>query len=121
MHKPNTYTLLLQAQKALKDAQAHIRYARAFSMQQTKDLTALALNRAFGFGPKRQAAFRAAFSEVAREYADMCLEDAKDDRQIAYTREKLDRALMQVCGEVLPYEERYAPENILYERKDTSE
>lgn len=121
MPKPNTYVLLLQAKKALREAQAHLSYARAFSMQQTKDLTALALNRAFGFGPKRQAEFRKAFAEVAHEYADMCLSDAKDDRLIAYTREKMDRALREVCGEIQPYEERYAPENILYERKHTAD
>lgn len=117
MPKPNTYTLLLQAQKALRDMQSHIHYARAFSSQQTKDLTALALNQAFGFGPKRQARFRAALEEVSREYANMCLEDAKDDQMITYTREKLDRALRPICGDILPFEERYAPENILYGRK----
>lgn len=117
MPKPNTYALLLQAQKALQEMQAHLPYARAFAVQQNKDLTALALNRAFGFGPKRQAQFREALAEVSREYADMCLEDARDDRHIAYTREKMDRALRQACGEIKPFEERYDPMNILYERE----
>lgn len=118
MAKTNTYALLLQAQKALREMQVHLPYARAFATQQTKDLTALALNRAFGFGPKRQAQFREALHEVSLEYADMCLADAAEDRTITYTREKLDRALRQVCGEIQPYEERYDPVNILYTKKE---
>ena len=118
MAKPNTYALLLQAQTALREMQVRLPYARAFAVQQTKDLTALALNRAFGFGPKRQAQFREALHEVSLEYADMCLADAAEDRTISYTREKLDRALRQVCGEIQPYEERYDPMNILYAKKE---
>lgn len=118
MAKPNTYALLLQAQTALREMQVRLPYARAFAVQQTKDLTALALNRAFGFGPKRQAQFREALHQVALEYADMCLADAAEDRTISYTREKLDRALRQVCGEIQPYEERYDPMNILYTKKE---
>lgn len=122
MAKPNTYALLLQAQTALREMQVRLPYARAFAVQQTKDLTALALNRAFGFGPKRQAQFREALHEVSLEYADMCLADAAEDRTISYTREKLDRALRQVCGEIQPYEERYDPMNILYtEKEDANE
>lgn len=118
MAKPNTYALLLQAQKALREMQVRLPYARAFAVQQTKDLTALALNRAFGFGPERQAQFREALHQVSMEYADMCLADAAEDRTISYTREKLDRALRQVCGEIQPYEERYDPMNILYNKKE---
>ena len=118
MAKPNTYALLLQAQKALREMQVRLPYARAFAAQQTKDLTALALNRAFGFRPKRQAQFREALHQVSLEYADMCLADAAEDRTISYTREKLDRALRQVCGEIQPYEERYDPMNILYNKEE---
>ena len=121
MPKTNTYVLLLQTQKALKEMQAHLPYARAFAAQQTRDLAALALHRAFGFGPKRQAQFRTALAEVSHEYAMMCLEDAKDDRLVAYTREKMDRALREACGEIKPFEERYDPMNILYERKKAKE
>ena len=95
MSRTSTYVLLLQAQKAL--------------------------HRAFGFGPKRQAQFRKALAEVSHEYADMCLADAAEDRTISYTREKLDRALRQACGEIQPFEERYDPMNILYERKKAKE
>lgn len=118
MTKPNTYALLLQTRKELLETRARMSYSRAFAAQQTKDLTALALNRAFGFGPKRQAQFREALHQVALEYADMCLADAAEDRTITYTREKLDRALRQVCGEIQPYEERYDPMNILYTKKE---
>lgn len=50
------------------------------------------------------------------------MEDSKDDEQIVYTQEKLDRALRSACGDnILPFDERYAPENLYLRTRDLEE
>ena len=51
-------------------------------------------------------------------YAQMCVDDAVDDPEIVYTKEKMDRALRAACGEnIRPFEERYAIENLYFREK----
>lgn len=51
-------------------------------------------------------------------YAQMCVDDAADDPEIVYTKEKMDRALRAACGEnIRPFEERYAIENLYFREK----
>ena len=51
-------------------------------------------------------------------YAQMCVDDAVDDPEIVYTKEKMDRALRAACGEnIRPFEERYAVENLYFREK----
>lgn len=48
----------------------------------------------------------------------MCVDDAADDPEIVYTKEKMDRALRAACGEnIRPFEERYAIENLYFREK----
>ena len=113
MGKPNTYVQLLNAQKLIQQLRADIEHMKGFTLQQSLDMALIALNRHFGFGPDRCAKFEEMFRETFIDYAQMCVDDSKDDEQIVYTQEKVDRALRAACGEdILSFEERYAPENL---------
>lgn len=113
MGKPNTYVQLLNAQKLIQKLRADIEHMKDFALQQSLDMALITLNQHFGFGPDRCAKFEAAFRETFLDYAQMCVDDSKDDEQIVYTQEKVDRALRAACGEdILSFEERYAPENL---------
>lgn len=52
-----------------------------------------------------------AFRETFRAFAQLCVEDAGGDQEIAYTKESIDRELRRIMGEGFrPWEERYPPE-----------
>lgn len=44
----------------------------------------------------------------------MCVEDGKDDEEIIYTKAKVDKALVIARGDILPFDERYASENLYF-------
>ena len=122
MPKPNTYVQLLNAQKTIQQLRADIERIKGFTLQQSLDMALITLNQHFGFGPDRCAKFEAAFRETFLDYAQMCLDDSKDDEHIVYTQEKLDRALRSACGDnILPFDERYAPENLYLRTRDLEE
>lgn len=121
MAKPNTYLQLRQAQKAIVQLRMDNEYIKGFTVQQCLDVARIALHEEFHFGPKMNARFEASFLEIFTAYAQMCLEDAEDDPEIVYTKAKFDEALSTACGEdTLPFEVRYAPEN-LYSRSKLEE
>lgn len=77
-----------------------------------------ALHNEFHFGPKMSTRFESAFLDTFMAYAQMCVDDAADDPEIVYTKEKMDRALRAACGEnIRPFEERYAVENLYFREK----
>ena len=122
MGKPNTYVQLLNAQKQIQQLRADIERMKGFTLQQSLDMALIALNRHFGFGPDRCAKFEAAMRDTFTEYAEMCMEDGKDDEHIVYTQEKVDRALRAACGDnILSFQERYALENIYLRDRDLKE
>lgn len=85
-----------------------LRFSRLFTMQQCEDMMLIALNEAFGFGADRLKKFGETYHEVFVEYARKTEEDAKNDKQIDYTKGIVDRKLKQICGEFFcPWEERY--------------
>ena len=119
MAKPNTYLQLLNAQKQIQQLRADIEHMKGFTLQQSLDMALITLNQHFGFGPDRCAKFEAAFRETFLDYAQMCVDDSKDDEQIVYTQEKVDRALRAACGvDILSFQERYAPENLYFRDRD---
>lgn len=78
----------------------------------------IALHNEFHFGPKMSTRFESAFLDTFMAYAQMCVDDAADDPEIVYTKEKMDRALRAACGEnIRPFEERYAVENLYFREK----
>ena len=103
MAKPSGFLLKLEAKQ-----KENMRIQRLFTIQQCEDMALLAANEEFGFGPVRCARLRAAFRRVFREWAVLAVEDGRDDRDIEYTRGKLDQRLQQVLGrEFQPWEQRY--------------
>lgn len=87
---------------------------KGFTLQQALDMAIITLNRSFGFGPERNRKFGTDFMETFREYARACVDDGKDDEEIVYTKSLVDRALTAALGEVMPFDERYAPEHLYY-------
>ena len=81
---------------------------RRFTIQQCADMMLIAAHEAFGFGPERLRRLMETYQTVFDEYADMALEDGQTDKDIEYTKGKLDRALKSICGDwFVPWEERY--------------
>ena len=109
---------LLQAQKAIQQLQHDNHVIKGFTVQQCLDVALIALHNEFHFGPKMTARFESAFLDTFMAYAQMCVDDAVDDPEIVYTKEKMDRALRAACGEnIRPFEERYAIENLYFREK----
>lgn len=118
MPKPNTYVQLLNAQQAIKQLQRDNDVIKGFTVQQCLDVALIALHNEFRFGPKMNARFEAAFLDTFMAYAQMCVDDAVDDPEIAYTKEKMDRALRSACGDnIRTFEERYALDNLYFRDK----
>ena len=74
-------------------------FMRTFTIQQCVDMMMIAANEEYGLGPERLNRLEKTFYSVFKEYAEMTIEDAKDDKAIEYTKSKLDRKLEQICGE----------------------
>lgn len=82
--------------------------ARATHTQMCMDAAMIAANEVFNMGPTRCQAFAEAFITAMNEIATMTVQDGKTDKQLWYTKAKLDERLKQICGEHFqPWEERY--------------
>lgn len=113
MSKPNTYIQLLNAQKQIAVLYQEVERMKWFTLQQSLDMAIITLHKEFGFGPDRCAKFEQAFRSTFLDYAQRCVDDSRDDQEIVYTQECLDRDLRAACGEdIMPFEERYSPENL---------
>ena len=110
MSKPSAFL-----QKLQQEQKRALYLHRLFTIQQSEDMMLIAANEAFGFGEERALKLLEKFREVFREYAEMTLEDGKDDRDITYTKGKLDQRLEAVMGKYFkPWEERYGGIEIQY-------
>lgn len=118
MGKPNTYVQLLNAQREIAELKANIEAIKGFTLRQAEDMAMIALNLEFGFGPVYNERFENRFMQVFLEYARMCVADGADDAEIVYTKEKVDRALRVARGKILPFDERYAVENLYFRDRD---
>lgn len=101
--KPNPMLARIEAEHEREKA-----YLRTFTIQQCVDMMLIATNDAFGFGADRLNRLEETFYDVFKEYAKMTLQDAKDDKRIEFTKDKLDRKPKQIMGDYfIPWEERY--------------
>lgn len=120
MGAPSTYKQLLEAKQTIRQLMAEIQQLqremnlmKGFTLQQALDMSQISLNRAFHFGPKYNAIFKAELVSTFREYANLCVNDAEDDPELVFTKEKVDRALRTACGDdIVPFDERYAEKNL---------
>lgn len=107
MKKPN---YMLAKIEAAAEAKYHALFLGKMGtlQQMCIDSAFLAASDVFRMGPGRCEAFGTAMTGYLREMAQMMLDDAKDDPELAYTREKVDGRLRQICGEKFkPWEARY--------------
>ena len=81
---------------------------RAFTIQWCADAALLAANDVFQRRGEKLVEFNKAMVEYANEIARMTLEDAKADKSIVYTKDKLDGRRKDILGDAfVPWEERY--------------
>ena len=98
--KKNTFLDRMEREKQAAMLQTH-----RFTRQLMVDLAFIALNRCFGFGPKRLAEFANALRELFDEYADLWNGDTADTE---YSRAALDAKLRQIFGpDFHPWDVRY--------------
>lgn len=103
MARPSGFVMRIQEQQ-----KANERIIRLFAIQQAKDMMLITMHRDFGFGPDRIRKLSEAYDQTFHDYILLCLDDAKDDAKIEYTKEMVDRALREACGESFQqWDERY--------------
>lgn len=103
MGKPNAYLIKMQAQKA-----AEIRYQRRFTIQWCADAAILAAHEVFQRKGPKLVEFYNSFVKYSNDIAEMALADAKDDKDMDFTKGKLDSILKDLLGDGFrPWEERY--------------
>lgn len=95
-------------QRVRRDVDRQLSESRSIHTQMCLDAAMIAANEVFNMGPTRAKAFADAFSSALREIATMTVQDGKSDKQLWFTKAKLDERLKQICGESFqPWEERY--------------
>lgn len=106
MPKPSAFMVRLQ-----ENQRRNMHLQRLFTIQQCEDMALITLNEDFGFGESRAREFLARFRETFKAYAELCIEDAKDDKDLSVTKANIDRKLERIMGDgFLPWEKRYPPE-----------
>ena len=92
----------------LASVQAGIAASRHIHTQMCMDAAMIAANEVFNMGPTRCQEFAEAFIIALHEIANMTVQDGKKDKELWYTKGKLDERLKKICGEHFqPWEERY--------------
>lgn len=82
---------------------------KTIMQQQTLDAMVLAIAEEFKTTPETFARLQKAFESKWAEIVALAKADVKDDKELWYTKETIDRALREAVGEELfsPWEERY--------------
>lgn len=120
--KHNPQVALELARRANLRLRQELDLIKAFTIRQCQDVAMVTLNQEFDFTPEDNARFEAAFNDLFVELCQTCVDDSKDDKGIDYTKGALDRAVVKACGDaVLPFEKRYATENLYFRSKDIRE
>lgn len=103
MAKQSGYLRQLEAQRAVREE-----HVRRFTLQQSKDMLCITMHEDFGWGPDRLQQLLKSWDQTFMAYAQLCLDDAKTDKKLWYTQEKVDERLKSALGEAFkPWEERY--------------
>ena len=102
MGRKNGFAIALQAERERRDADVR-HHARIFQM----DMVTLALGR-MGWRESKFLELDKVLNEVAEEFSREILEDSRNDKELWYSKEVLDRELKQYVGKMfVPYDERY--------------
>lgn len=120
--KRNPQVALEHAKREILRLRQELDLIKAFTIRQCQDVSMVELYQEFDFTPEDNAKFEKGFSRLFVELCQTCVDDVKDDKNIDYTKGALDRAVMMACGDaVLPFEKRYATENLYFRTKDIKE
>lgn len=97
------------AQRMAAKKELEIRRAELFAVQYALDAATLSIADVFGAGPQKAEEFGKAFSENLEKISAAINEDRKDDPDLVYSREMVDRALLRIVGKknFVPWEGRY--------------
>lgn len=78
-------------------------------LQMGQDAATIAAHDVLGMGPGRAVAFTVAYREAMNEMANLAVEDAKEDKELWYSKAKLDEKIKAIVGEenFAPWDERY--------------
>lgn len=102
MAKQSTFMARIQKAQEIREEQAR-RVARIFEL----DMVTLALGR-MGFREAKFKEFDKVLAEVVNEYGRDILEDSKEDAELWYSKDVMDREIKQYVGSLfVPYDERY--------------
>lgn len=102
MAKQSAFMAKIQKAQAIRELQAQ-RVARAYQL----DMVTLALGR-MGWREKKFREFDEVLTQVANEYGRDIIADSKQDADLWYTKDTIDRELKQYVGGLfVPYDERY--------------
>jgi len=81
---------------------------QATANQMALDSAIIAAHTVFGIGPKRAKEFGIELIKTMNEIAELMVTDSKDDKQLVYSKTKIDELLQKICGENFqPWEVRY--------------
>lgn len=102
MAKKNSFIDRL-ARERDADIAVNRRLARTYML----DMVTVALGR-MGFRETRFKKFDEALTAACEDYGKLMLDDAKDDKEMWYSKDKLDEELKRYVGGLfIPYDERY--------------
>lgn len=90
-----------------RERELDIALARKHSRTYMLDMVTLALGR-MGFREARFRKFDEALAAVCEDYGKLILYDAKDDKELWYSKDKIDEELKRYVGSLfVPFDERY--------------
>ncbi len=79
--------------------EAEISYNRKFTVQWCEDAALIAANEVFKRRGEKLAEFRDAFREIVMEIAHTTIDDARGDKSLEYTKDRLDGRLKGILDE----------------------
>lgn len=103
-NKPNAFLRRISAQH-----EADLRFTRQFALQWGLDAAIIAANRVFHRRGDKLVEFATVLNEIIQEIATITVDDAKGDKSIVYTKDKVDKNLREILGDenFTPWDERY--------------
>ena len=84
-----------------RDAKVAAQYQYKLDIMQQigMDAAVIAAHEVLGMGPGRALAFCTKYMKTINELASLVVEDAKDDTEIVYAQESIDRDIKRIVGE----------------------
>lgn len=102
MAKQSAFIARLQAAQEIREQEVR-HHARVYQL----DMVTIALGR-MGWRESRFKQFDKLLDEVCQEYAEDVLKEVKDDKDLWYFKDSMDRELKQYVGSLFaPYDDRY--------------